>query len=47
VITHRKQQISFYCETVYSTFAALTSLGHVTPLLFLAPSISVLWTTVH
>ena len=46
-ITHRKQHKSFYCETLYSALAALTSLGHVTPLYFLAPSISVLWTTVH
>jgi len=32
MITQRKQQISFYCETSYSTLADLTSLGHVTPL---------------
>jgi len=31
-ITHRKQQMSFYCETVQSTLAALTSQGHVTSL---------------
>jgi len=24
--------ITFYCETLHSTLAALTSLGHVTPL---------------
>jgi len=29
VITHRKQQISFYCETLQSTLAALASVGHI------------------